>query len=113
MVKYKQEAEVGKIPQTKVTYTQQVDLGGRIPKWAQNRQGVSTLMYVIEHVSSFARVVAAVHPSSQRPRQPPHRLRLRPRATLEPARASPCRARASEPLTRGAHSCAQTVSLYI
>ncbi|GMI22418.1 hypothetical protein TeGR_g13348, partial [Tetraparma gracilis] len=43
---YKQEAEVGKIPQTKVTWTQQLDLGGRIPKWAQNRQGVGTLMYL-------------------------------------------------------------------
>jgi hypothetical protein len=49
MVKYKQDAEAGKIPQTKVTYTQQVDVGGNIPKWAQNRKGVETLMYVIEH----------------------------------------------------------------
>jgi hypothetical protein len=49
MITYKQEADVGEIPQTKVTYTQQVDLGGRIPKWVQNRQGVSMLMYVIEH----------------------------------------------------------------
>ena len=49
MVKYKQEAFVGGIPQTKVTWTQQVNLGGRIPKWAQNRQGVGALMYVIEH----------------------------------------------------------------
>ena len=48
MVKYKQEADVGGIPQTKVTYTQHVDLGGRIPKWVQNRQGVGQLMYVIE-----------------------------------------------------------------
>jgi hypothetical protein len=49
---YEQEAEVGEIPQTKVTYTQQLDLGGIIPGWVQNRQGVSTLMYVIEHASS-------------------------------------------------------------
>ncbi|GMI31765.1 hypothetical protein TeGR_g10385, partial [Tetraparma gracilis] len=40
---YKQEARVGEIPQTKVTYTVQVDLGGRIPKWVVNRQGVGTL----------------------------------------------------------------------
>ncbi|GMI27852.1 hypothetical protein TeGR_g10416 [Tetraparma gracilis] len=46
MVKYKQEAEVGEVPQTKVTWTQQVDLGGVIPKWAQNRQGVGQLMYL-------------------------------------------------------------------
>jgi hypothetical protein len=52
---YKQEADVGKIPQTKVTWTQQVDLGGNIPRWAQNRQGVGTLMYVIEHAPYFAR----------------------------------------------------------
>ena len=44
--KYKREAEVGEIPQTKVTWTQQVDLGGAIPKWVQNRQGVGQLMYV-------------------------------------------------------------------
>jgi hypothetical protein len=48
MCTYKQEAEVGEIPQTKVTYTVQVDLGGVIPKWVQNRQGVGQLMYVIE-----------------------------------------------------------------
>ena len=54
MAKYKQEAEVGEIPQTKVTWTQQVDLGGAIPKWVQNRQGVGQLMYVIEHASYFA-----------------------------------------------------------
>jgi hypothetical protein len=53
--KYKQEAEVGGIPQTKVTYTQQVDVGGAIPKWAQNRQGVGQLMYVIERAPYFAR----------------------------------------------------------
>jgi hypothetical protein len=46
---YTQEAGVGEIPQTKVTYTVQVDLGGVIPKWVQNRQGVGTLMYVMEH----------------------------------------------------------------
>ncbi|GMI34230.1 hypothetical protein TeGR_g7990 [Tetraparma gracilis] len=46
LVKYKQEANVGEIPQTKVTWTQQVDLGGAIPKWVNNRQGVSTLMYL-------------------------------------------------------------------
>ena len=54
LVRYKQEANVGGIPQTKVTWTQHVDLGGVIPKWAQNRQGVSTLMYVIEYASYFA-----------------------------------------------------------
>jgi hypothetical protein len=51
MVKYKLEAKVGEIPQTKVTWTQQVDLGGKIPKWAQNRQGVGQLMYVIATTS--------------------------------------------------------------
>jgi len=44
--KYMQEAEFGATPQTRVTYTVQVDLGGRIPKWVQNRQGVGQLMYV-------------------------------------------------------------------
>jgi hypothetical protein len=53
MYQYKQEAEVGELPQTKVTFTQQVDLGGVIPKWAQNRQGVGTLMYVLERASYF------------------------------------------------------------
>ena len=46
LYKYKQEAEVA-TPQTKVTWTQQLDLGGAIPKWVQNRQGVGQLMYVI------------------------------------------------------------------
>jgi hypothetical protein len=55
LVRYKQEANVGGIPQTKVTWVQQVDLGGAIPKWVQNRQGVSTLMYVIEHASYITR----------------------------------------------------------
>jgi hypothetical protein len=50
LYKYKQETEVGGIPQTKVTYTVQVDIGGAIPKWVVNRQGVGQLMYVIEHV---------------------------------------------------------------
>jgi hypothetical protein len=54
LVKYKQEAEVGEISQTKVTWTQQVDLGGRIPKWAQNRQGVEQLMYAIKNTSYTA-----------------------------------------------------------
>ena len=44
--KYMQEAEFGATPQTRVTYTVQLDLGGRIPKWVQNRQGVGQLMYV-------------------------------------------------------------------
>ena len=46
LYKYKREAEVGEIPQTKVTWIQQVDLGGAIPKRVQNRQGVGQLMYV-------------------------------------------------------------------
>jgi hypothetical protein len=46
MLEYKQEARVGGCPQTKITYTQRVDLGGAIPKWVQNRQGVGMLMYV-------------------------------------------------------------------
>jgi hypothetical protein len=54
VAKYKQEASVGGCPQTKVTWTQQLDAGGAIPKWAQNRQGVGQLMYVIEHASYFA-----------------------------------------------------------
>jgi hypothetical protein len=52
MYKYKQEAGVGEIPQTKVTYTQQVDLGGSIPKWVQNGLGVRTLMYVAMQASN-------------------------------------------------------------
>jgi hypothetical protein len=47
---YKQEKAAGEVPQTKVTWTQQLNLGGAIPKWAQNRQGVGTLMYVVEGV---------------------------------------------------------------
>jgi hypothetical protein len=54
MCKYKQEAGVGEIPQTKVTYTVQLNLGGAIPKWAQSRQGVGQLMYVIEPAQYFA-----------------------------------------------------------
>jgi hypothetical protein len=49
VVKYKQEAAVGEIPQTKVTWNMQVDLGGVIPKWVQNRQGVDQLMYAPPH----------------------------------------------------------------
>jgi hypothetical protein len=49
---YKQEADVGGIPQTKVTYTVQVDLSGAIPKWMQTRQGVGQLMYVLEYAPS-------------------------------------------------------------
>ena len=48
MVKYMQEAGAGGV-QTKVTWTQQVDLGGAIPKWVVNQQGVGSLMYVLEH----------------------------------------------------------------
>jgi hypothetical protein len=55
LCKYKKEAEVGGIPQTKVTWIQQVDLGGAIPKWVQNRQGVGTLMFVVEHASYITR----------------------------------------------------------
>jgi hypothetical protein len=54
LVKYTQEAKLRGINQTKVTWTQQVDLGGAIPKWVQNRQGVSNFMYAIEHASYFA-----------------------------------------------------------
>ncbi|GMI52212.1 hypothetical protein TeGR_g2169 [Tetraparma gracilis] len=46
VTKYKQEAEVGGIPQTKVTYTMNVDVGGAIPKWVINTQAVETLMYL-------------------------------------------------------------------
>ncbi|GMI22558.1 hypothetical protein TeGR_g10182 [Tetraparma gracilis] len=46
VLKYKEEAEVGGCPQTKVTWIQQLDLGGAIPKWVQNRQGVGNLMYL-------------------------------------------------------------------
>ncbi|GMI56321.1 hypothetical protein TeGR_g5225, partial [Tetraparma gracilis] len=55
MYQYKQEAEVGELPQTKVTYTMQVDLGGVIPKWVQNRQGVGTLMYLSKMRERFDR----------------------------------------------------------
>jgi hypothetical protein len=53
VVKYKQETVVGGCPQTKVTWTQQLDAGGAIPKSAQNRQGVGQLMYVIERAPYF------------------------------------------------------------
>jgi hypothetical protein len=46
MYAYKQEADEGGVAQTKVTWTQQMDLGGRIPKWVQNGLGVDFLMYV-------------------------------------------------------------------
>ncbi|GMI30122.1 hypothetical protein TeGR_g9758 [Tetraparma gracilis] len=46
MFKYKQEVDMGEIPQTKVTWTLQMDLGGRIPKWVQDRQVVDFLMYL-------------------------------------------------------------------
>jgi hypothetical protein len=44
MVKYEKEADLGEIPQIKVTYTMQVDLKGVIPKWVVNMQGVEFLM---------------------------------------------------------------------
>ncbi|GMI56305.1 hypothetical protein TeGR_g6889, partial [Tetraparma gracilis] len=55
LYQYKQEAEVGELPQTKVNFTQQVDLGGRIPKWVMNRQGVSQLMYLSKMRERFDR----------------------------------------------------------
>jgi hypothetical protein len=54
MIKYKQEKTTGEVSQTKVMYTVQLNLGGRIPEWVQNRQGVGTLMYVVEHAPYFA-----------------------------------------------------------
>jgi hypothetical protein len=45
-MKFKQEAEVGGIPQTKVSYNQFVDLKGAVPPWVQNMQGVEFLMCV-------------------------------------------------------------------
>jgi hypothetical protein len=54
LVKYEKQDDVGGVPQTKVTWTVQLDLGGRIPKWVQNRQGVSTLMYVMHVPTSPA-----------------------------------------------------------
>ena len=56
IAKFKQEADVGGIPQTKITLTQKVDLGGAIPKWVQNKQGVGNLMYGSSiHDSALAR----------------------------------------------------------
>ncbi|GMI22407.1 hypothetical protein TeGR_g5792, partial [Tetraparma gracilis] len=55
MIKYKQEADVGEIPQTKVTWTQEVDLGGVIPKLVQNRQVVGQLMYLSRMRKHFDR----------------------------------------------------------
>jgi hypothetical protein len=49
-----------------VTWTQQVDLGGAIPKWVVNRQGVSTLMYVIERLL----LVLRPHPMPNPPLAP-------------------------------------------
>jgi hypothetical protein len=46
LYKYSRMAAVEGTEQTKVTWTQQLDLGGAIPKWFQNRQGVGQLMYV-------------------------------------------------------------------
>ena len=46
LYKYSRMAAAEGTEQTKVTWTQQLDLGGAIPKWLQNRQGVSQLMYV-------------------------------------------------------------------
>jgi hypothetical protein len=54
MFKYQRMADVEGMEQTKVTWTQQVDLGGAIPKWVVNGQGVAMLMYVIEHASYFS-----------------------------------------------------------
>jgi hypothetical protein len=44
MVKYETAADLGEIPQTRVTYTLQVDLAGRISKWVVNMRGVGFLM---------------------------------------------------------------------
>jgi len=43
---YETMPPVGSVPQTRVTYTFQVDMGGAIPKFVINGQGVSTLMYL-------------------------------------------------------------------
>jgi hypothetical protein len=37
---------VAGVPQTRVSFTQQVDLGGMIPKWVVDRAGVRQLMYL-------------------------------------------------------------------
>jgi hypothetical protein len=49
MVKYKQEEEVGGVPQTRVTWTQQLGLGGEISEWVVSQQAVKQLVYVFEH----------------------------------------------------------------
>jgi hypothetical protein len=43
---YKQEADMKGVPQTRVTWTVQVDVGGAVPKWVQNLKSVDTLRYV-------------------------------------------------------------------
>ena len=41
-----QMPSVGLVPQTRVTFTQVVNLGGAVPKWAVTRQGGKQLMYL-------------------------------------------------------------------
>lgn len=48
LMTYTKQRSIGEgvlTPQTKVSYTQQVDLGGSVPKWVQNSKAVDTLMY--------------------------------------------------------------------
>jgi len=51
--KYKQEAEFGATPQTRVTYTVQVDVGGNIPRKVADRGGVGTLMILSRMRKAF------------------------------------------------------------
>jgi hypothetical protein len=45
------------VPQTRVTYSNKLDLGGIIPKWAVNRNGVNNLMHISRMRQFFDRSV--------------------------------------------------------
>jgi hypothetical protein len=46
MIKYKREDSESGVAQTKIVWTQQVDVGESIPRWIVNRQGLRHLSYV-------------------------------------------------------------------
>ena len=50
---YKKLLPVGELPQTRVTWTKQIDFGGLIPKSVVNGQAVNSLMYLSERRRRF------------------------------------------------------------
>jgi hypothetical protein len=51
--KYQRLPPIGAVPQTRVSFTQQVDLGGVIPRWVVDKAGVKQLMYLSRMRTKF------------------------------------------------------------